>query len=223
MRLANVLVLADSAFPAGTFGHSFGLETAIVEGRVASAEGMRAWIYSYALHALATLDAAALVLALRDGVDAKALDELVSASLVAAEVRAANAQLARSTLDAYEAMGLSSVAIEAYRASLCADGGHGVHALAIGLGYAAAGVAWPDALRAYFSSTFAALVSVGTRAIPLGQRAAARLLWELRPLVEEAASKAERVNSVDDLCAQAFGCEIDAMRHAELDGRMFVS
>lgn len=223
MSLTDVLVLADSAFPNGTFGHSFGLETAILEGRVTDASGMRRWIERYARDALATLDAAAFVLALRDGVAAEELDELVLASLVAEEMRAANAQLACATLDTYASMGLVSERLVRYRNALEARSAGGVHALAVALGYAAASIPWRDALHAYLSSTLATLVSVGTRAIPLGQRAAVRLLWELRPLIGEVARKAEACRSADDLCAQAFECEIDAMRHAALEGRMFVS
>jgi len=223
MSLADVLVLADSAFPSGTFGHSFGLETAIVEGRANDADGIRAWIERYTRDGLATLDASAFVLALRDGVAIETLDELVAAAIVAEEIRAANRQLAQATLTSYEMMGLESTRLRAYDAAVQSGEQAGIHALAVALGYDAAAIPWPDALRAYVSSAVAALVSVGTRAIPLGQRRAIRLLWDLRPLVEDVARKAESCRSVDDLRAQAFECEIDAMRHAALEGRMFVS
>jgi urease accessory protein len=223
MSLANVLVLADSAFPTGAFGHSFGLETAIAEGRATSQAGVRDWISSFVLDGLATLEGAALVLALRDGRNLVGLDELVDAALVADEVRAANGQLARATLAAYSAMQLRSPEIDSYAEALASGTAHGIHALACGLGYSAAGIGWRDGLRAYLSSTVSALVSVATRAIPIGQRAGLALLWELRGTIEEAAQRAERAGSPDDLCTQAFACEIDAMRHATLDGRMFVS
>lgn len=223
MSLAQILVLADSAFPNGTFGHSFGLETAIVEGRAGDAKGVQAWISAFLLDGLATLDAAALVLAVRDGCDVSGLDELVSAAIVAHEVRAANGQLARATLAAYDAMDLCSSEIERYRTKLGEADAHGVHSLACGLGYAAAEVPWRDGLRAYLSSTVSALVSVAVRAIPIGQRAGLDMLWQLRPLVEEAARRAESATSTDDLRTQAFECEIDAMQHASLHGRMFVS
>jgi len=223
MSLAQILVLADSAFPTGAFGHSFGLETAILDGRAHDADTVAAWISSFVLDGLATLDAAALVLATRDRHDVLALDEVVSAAIVADELRAANGQLARATLESYGAMRLASEALNRYRTALLQNQAYGVHALACGLGYEAAGVPWRDGLRAYLSSTVSALVSVAARAIPIGQRAGVDVLWRLRPLIEEAAQRAQRVESPDDLCTQAFACEIDAMRHASLDGRMFVS
>jgi hypothetical protein len=45
----------------------------------------------------------------------------------------------------------------------------------------------------------------------------------LRPAIADAAAIAERVGSPDELHAQAFPHEIDAMRHALLDGRLFAS
>ncbi len=223
MSLAQILVLADSAFPNGAFGHSFGLETAIVEGRAADAQSVQAWISAFLLDGVATLDAAALALFGRHGADVASLDELVSAAIVADEVRAANGQLAHATLAAYEAMHLCSSEIERYRAALEKGEARGIHSLACGLGYAAADVPWRDGLRAYLSSTACALVSVAVRAIPLGQRAGLDALWQLRSVIEEAAQRAESVTSANDLRTQAFECEIDAMRHASLDGRMFVS
>jgi len=223
MSLARILVLADSAFPTGAFGHSFGLETAIVEGRAGNAKSVQAWISAFLFDGLATLDAAAFVLALRDGVDILRLDELVSTAIVADEVRAANGQLARATLGAYGAMGLSSSEIERYRTALEEAGAHGVHSLACGLGYVAAEISWRDGLRAYLSTTVSALVSVAVRAIPIGQRAGLDTLWQLRSLIENAAQRAESITSTNDLRTQAFECEIDAMRHALLPGRMFVS
>ncbi len=223
MSLAKILVLADSAFPTGAFGHSFGLETAILEGRASDADTVAAWITSFVSDGLATLDAAALVLATRDDHDVLALDEVVSAAIVADEVRAANGQLARATLATYDAMHLQSDALQRYGTALKNNDAYGVHALACGLGYAAASVPWRDGLRAYLSSTVSALVSVAVRAIPIGQRAGVDVLWRLRRLIEEAAQCAQRVESAEDLRTQAFGCEIDAMRHASLNGRMFVS
>jgi len=54
--LAGLLQLADAAFPAGGFGHSFGLETAIVEARVRDGATLSTWIESYLLESCATLD-----------------------------------------------------------------------------------------------------------------------------------------------------------------------
>jgi urease accessory protein len=94
-ELSAILQLADAAFPAGAFGHSFGLETAIVEGRVRDAATLQEWIASYLLDGCAPSDGAAMALLLRGAATIDALDERLDAAQANAEIRRANAQ--RST------------------------------------------------------------------------------------------------------------------------------
>jgi urease accessory protein len=218
----RLLQLCDSAFPSGAFSHSFGLETAILERGVRDVAGVRAWLESYLGDALATLDARAMVLAM-GGEDVLALDAWVAASIFAVEARSANRRLARATLDAYATMGLDDPAARAYREAIGADRAHGIHALAVGLGHRAIGASPADAVCGYLSAAAAALAAVAARAIPLGQRDVGAMLWSLRDPIRAYTERALEVASMDDLTASAIACEIDAMRHADLDGRLFAS
>jgi urease accessory protein len=221
--LTSVLRLADSAFPSGAFSHSFGLETAIADGRVASEAELLAWIDAYLVDAWATLDGAALVFAMRDGVDARALDAIVTAATNAPEMRAANARMTGAAFDTFAAMGCADARLDAYRDDVRAGRATGVNTLAFALVYSALGIAWRDAFVACASTLLSGLAAVGTRAIPLGQRATARVLWTLRASIERARAEAESIETPEDLCTQAVGQEIDALRHRLLDGRMFAS
>ncbi len=216
------LQLCDSAFPSGAFSHSFGLETAIVEGRVSDAATTRDWIVAYLTDALATLDGGAIVLTLR-GADVAHLDAVLGASLFADEVRAANRRLARATLAAYAGMGLDDDGVRAYREAIEQHAAHGIHALAIALGYRAIGARPSDAVCGYLSAAAAALAAVAARAVPLGQRDVGALLWSVRAPIGALSEAALAIGSVEDCTASAIGCEIDAMRHAVLDGRLFAS
>jgi urease accessory protein len=216
------LQLCDSAFPSGAFSQSFGLETAILERSVHDAAGVRAWILAYVRDALATLDGRAIVLVLR-GADVRALDGFLAASIFPAEVRAANRRLARATLAAYATMGIDDAGARAYRDAIERDEAHGMHALAVALGYRAIGASAGDAVCAYLCAAAAALAAVAARAMPLGQRDVGALLWSLREPIRELAGMAVEVETMDDLSASAIACEIDAMRHAWLDGRLFAS
>jgi urease accessory protein len=218
----RLLQLCDSAFPSGAFSHSFGLETAILERDVRDASGVRAWMCAYLGESLATLDARAIVLALR-GAEIDALDAWLGASIFAVEARAANRRLARATLDAYATMGLDDAGARAYREAIGAERAHGIHALAVALGYRAIGAAPGDAVCGFLSAAAAALGAVAARAIPLGQRDVGALLWSLREPIRTWTAHALEVETMDDLTMSAIPCEIDAMRHASLDGRLFAS
>ncbi|HTW84380.1 MAG TPA: urease accessory UreF family protein [Candidatus Sulfotelmatobacter sp.] len=222
-ELTALLQLADAAFPAGAFAHSFGLETAIADGRVGDEAALRAWIADYLRGIVAPLDGAAFVLALRDGVAIAALDERLAAAQANAELRRGNAHLARATLASYAAMELRSPALSAYADALAAQRCAGQHVLAAALGYAACGIGWQTGLTAHVTTTVATLASVAARAVPLGQRAVAHARWALRAQIDDAVARAARVRSLDELAIGAPALEIDGLRHRRLHGRLFAS
>ena len=221
--LPVLLQFADSAFPSGAFSHSFGLETALVEGRVHNEASLETWLRTYLLDGFATLEGAALMFVVRDGTDPLELDAIVTAATQAPELRAANGRIARAVLDTFVATGVAAPALERYGRALAGGAASGVPSIAFGLGYRTLGVPWEPAFTACASATLAALAAVATRALPLGQRATARVLWHLRGALGRAALAAATVAMPDDLCTQAFEPEIDALRHRLLDGRLFAS
>jgi urease accessory protein UreF len=97
--LAGLLRLADSAFPSGAFSQSFGLESAVAAERVHDESTLYAWLEGYLVDAWATLEGAALVLAMRDGFAARELDAIVTAATHAGECRRANARMTGAILD----------------------------------------------------------------------------------------------------------------------------
>lgn len=221
--LAALMQFADSGFPSGAFSHSFGLETAIAEGRVRDEATLEGWLLSYLNDNFATLDGAALMFVVRDGACALALDRAVTAATHAPEIRSANARIARAILATFAAAGIASPGIARYTSALASRTANGVPSIAFALGYATLGVFWDAAFTACASSSLAALAAVATRAIPLGQRATSRVLWRLREAIEEAGRTCATLTEPDDMCSQAFGPEIDALTHRLLDGRLFAS
>lgn len=221
--LAGLLQLADAAFPAGAFGHSFGLETAIVEGRVRDAASLHDWIARYVTFSCATADGAAMFLLLTERVSLAALDARLRAAQPNAEIRRANAHLARATLDTYLAMGLADPEIVRYRAAIAGGEAGGIHALAAALGYRAIEAPTAAALEAHATTLVAGCASVAARAVPLGQRDVARVRWDLRAAIGAFVARASAARGLDDLRASAVDCEIDGLRHRRLPARLFAS
>jgi urease accessory protein len=221
--LAALLQLADVAFPAGGFGHSFGLETAILEERVSGAPALEGWITQYLIAGCAPLDGGALVLAFEEPGRIGALDARVTAAQPNPEIRRANAHLARATLDIYAAIGLAPDATAAYAGAIGRGEAMGVHALAAGIGYRAVGAPIRTALEAHATVVVASLASVAARAVPLGQRAVALVRWRLREAIAAFVERALAVRTIDDLSSSALTCEIDGLRHRVLPARLFAS
>ncbi|GAC1500059.1 MAG: urease accessory protein UreF [Vulcanimicrobiaceae bacterium] len=228
--LASLLVIADGAFPSGAFAHSFGLETAIDEGRVTNEAGLCAWLRTYLLDGLATFDGAALLLALANRASFDELDATLAAATFARSTRTANRRIALALCDAGTTLALGAGAaaadgrdVAAYARAIARDAAFGHPALAYALAFRALRVPAHDAFVAYATTAIGALVSVAARAVPLGQRSAVRTRWSLRPDIARAYDRARTVDDAGGLHAQAYACEIDAMRHAGLAGRMFAS
>jgi urease accessory protein len=221
--LPALLQLAEAAFPAGGFGHSFGLETAIVESRVTDATSLHRWIGDTLLHGSATLDGGAMAIYARDTRTLEALDMRLNAAQPNHEIRRANAHLARATLETYRAMGIADISIGRYAAAIATGSCTGIHALAVSIGYGAIGADSETALVAYASTLVASFASVAARAVPLGQRDVARVRWELRDAITEYARRAQAVTSIDDLSSSAVRNEIDGLRHRRLPARLFAS
>jgi urease accessory protein len=217
-----LLQLAEAAFPAGGFGHSFGLETAIVEGSVTDAGTLEVWIRAMLLNGSASSDGAAMTLLMRD-TPVAALDARLTAAQPNAEIRLANAHLARATLDTYVAMGIEDVRIAQYAKAIGERSCSGVHALAAAIGYRAIGAGIDTALQAHASTLVASYASVAARAVPLGQRSVARARWNLHETIAAYARRAQMAQSLDDLSSSAVHAEIDGLRHRRLPARLFAS
>jgi urease accessory protein len=238
----RLLHLADSALPIGALAHSCGLETLTSAGVLQVADlpsFLKAYLEEVGLTE-ATFCRAAYGLVGADSFRFPAarwieLNDWLSARKAARESCAGSAALGLNFLQAVSALGDFPILREACAAAgKTGQAAHGRqvsdetrpvmihHSTAFGLASGVLGINEDRAVWAFLHQLTASLVSACQRLLPLGQSAATRILWDLKPkLLATARHSAAR--PVDD--AYCFTPLLDwgAMEHPALSTRLFIS
>jgi len=193
-------------FPVGAFAYSHGLETAIAAGEVADAAGLAAWLDDILTYGAGRSDAVLLAAAHR-GDDPAALTDLAAAL-------AASAERWEETRDQGRAFAATRAGIEGAAAD--------PWPYPIALGVAARGLGLPTVrVAALYLHAFAGnLVTIATRAVPLGQTEGQRVLSDLRPRLLALAQAATETDP-DTIATAVPRGDLLAMRHETLDVRLF--
>ncbi len=223
----RLLHLADSALPIGGLAHSFGLESLVAErllGVPQLPEFLRGFMEEAGfLEAVFCRGGFRLCRADFAGFtkDWLALNERLTAMKPGRESRVGSGSLGRNFLAAVGGLGNCAPVREALRASKEAQGLiH--HSLAFGLGSGVLGFDEDRAVLAFLHSCAASLVSACQRLLPLGQNAATRILWELKPAIVETTRRSAACSADDAACFMPM-LEWGAMEHPALSTRLFIS
>lgn len=209
--LLQLLAFMSPAFPVGGFAYSHGLERAIDDGIVTSADEVREWIESLLVHGSGWNDAV-LFAAAYDASDEDRLeiDELTLALAASRERVLETSDLGQSfakavaILSASETMNFKTypVAVAAACQKTCIDKHTGL------LGY----------LQAFSNN----LIAVAVRLVPLGQTKGLELMREMMPVVSKTAERAMLAN-LDDLGSSSLLSDIASMNHETQYSRVFRS
>ena len=202
--LLELLQLADSALPVGAATHSFGLET-LADEEIITPELLAKFLDTY-LAETGVLEAVFLRRACR-GEDLATLNDELDARRSARESREASLKMGKRFADLFKA--LTDITLPARL--------H--YPIAFGAAAAALGISEENAAQAYLQQSMASLVSACQRLIPLGQVAANRIIWNLRPAILQAVADSERL---DCRCFCPLP-ELGSMRHSVLETRLFIS
>jgi urease accessory protein len=208
--LLTLVQWLSPAFPTGGYAYSHGLEVVMAEGE-RSGPGLRACIETVLRFGSGQADAVLLALALRQGTDIAALD-------AAARAMAGTKERLSETVEQGAAFARTVAALTGRNLSAR------VLPVAVGeaAGKAGAGLDLPvEEIVALYLHAFAAnLVAAATRFAPLGQTEAQGMLASLHPVIASIAAAAVTAE-LEDIGTSAFGAELAAMRHEELDVRIF--
>lgn len=204
--LLTLVQWLSPAFPTGGYAYSHGLET-VMAGGERSAAGLQAWIEGVLRFGAGQADAVLLACALRPGTDLDALD-----------------RVARAMAGTKERLSETVEQGAAFSRTVGALSGRPLvpRALPVAVGEAALILDLPavDVVGVYLHAFAANLVAAATRFAPLGQTAAQGLLAALHPVIANVADGAV-LAELEDIGTSAFGAELAAMRHEDLDVRIF--
>ena len=220
--------LADTALPIGSLAHSFGLESLVAAG-ILNVNGMFGFLRGY-LEEAGAMEAVFCRAAFRVAIDSRRfaieqwldLNIRLSALKPARESRAGSAALGRNFLTTVLALGERPVLREALDAARNPSATAIHHSLAFGLASGALGFDENRAVLAYLHQSVANLVSACQRLLPLGQTDAARILWNLKPVMIETAARSAASDPKTVSCFMPL-LDWGAMEHPALSTRLFVS
>jgi urease accessory protein len=237
LSFLQLLQLADSGFPIGALAHSFGIESLVAAGLLASAD-LEIFLRGY-LEEAGVVEAVfcrqAALLARESELDFPGarwleINDTLGALKPAREVRAGGAALGRNFLRAALALGESVIlrkALEATEVSSvaesCDSDVHVIeHSPAFGLVGGVLQFEEDSIVLAYLHQMASSFVSAFQRLLPLGQTRAAQIVWDLKPVMMEAAGRSAEC-SLDNFSTFTPLVDWGAMEHPALRTRLFIS
>lgn len=221
-NLHRLLAWASPSYPVGSFTYSHGLETAVDDGRVRTAEDLVDYVGAVLERGGGWVDAVCFCQAWLAAGDEVAFDEIAElatafrgSSETALESRQQGASFMAVTLTAWPSEALEAFALR--------NGDRPIaHCAAMALACAAQRIPLEPALHAWLHATAANLVSAGVRLIPLGQTDGQRALAALAVRIESIAERA-LATPLYDLGTAAPALELASLRHETLYTRLFRS
>ena len=216
--LVRLMTWLSPGFPVGAYSYSHGLERAVHDGLVATADELADWLMDLIERGSGWNDAVLLGEAWhasRTG-DMDRLEQ-------AAELGEAMAASAERHLEVMQQGAAFLTAVGPWpRDAVRHLGARAPYPVAVGAVAAGTGIGLEAAVSACLHSVTANLVSAALRLIPLGQTEGVNVIARLEPVVLSVARRAAQA-SLDDLGSSSVLSEIMSMKHEVQHTRLFRS
>lgn len=222
----SLFQLCDSNFPTGSFSQSFGLETYIQKDIVYDSESFLRWLKVYVHEQLAYADGLAAKLvyeALEEDAINKVweLDHLLKVQNLAREARDGTQRMGESMLNIAESIYGFDLLVT-YRQQIRDKQAFGHPAVAFTIVGHQLQVEKETTILYYLYSTIVGLVQNAVRAIPLGQTAGQKIIYQFQQDLQQV------TNKIMDLDETEFGVvspglELGQMQHERVGIRIFSS
>jgi urease accessory protein len=220
--LLRLLQISDTAFPTGSFSHSMALEAFVEAGDLRDANDLGRLIALH-LSAQATSDCVALRAAFGTELeDLIRIDQLLSATKLTRELRAASSSTGKRFLLSVAALGVKDNVLRAFTDAVRDRATPGNLAVGYGVAAPALGFTLEETLHAYLYATVASLVAAGQKSIPLGGSAARRALYESAEEILDAVDISKTLE-VEDMYAFSPTIDLRSMQHERQRTRLYIS
>lgn len=223
----HLIQINDSAFPTGSFAHSFGMETYVQENVIRNDEDLWEFCDMYLRQNLASTDAIFVKEAFelakvgdREGLIH--LEKICHGIKLAPETREGSAMMGRRFLQTIYPLHDNHELLTYWYQKFKEQEIKGHHSIAYGIYCALVGADVQDAIEAFLYSSVTALVQNAIRSVPLGQQSGVRTVYSLLPVIKETAKSVMEKN-LDNLDNNTVALEIASMRHEYLFSRLFIS
>lgn len=210
-QLLQLLAFMSPAFPVGGFAYSHGLERAIDDGVVTSADEVREWIGSLLVHGSGWNDAVLFAQAYDADEQVRAeIDDLALALAASRERALETSDLGQSFAKAVAIM------------SVIEDMNFRTYPVTVAAACQKACIDKFAGLLAYLQMFSNNLIAVAVRLVPLGQTKGLEVMRDMMPLISQTTERAMRA-SLDDLGSSTLISDIVSMKHESQYSRVFRS
>lgn len=222
----SLFQLCDSTFPNGSFSQSFGLETYIQKDIVHDASSFVSWLKVYVHEQLAYADGLGVKLIYealeKESIkDVWEMDHILKVQNLARESREGTERMGESMLNIAESVyGFDH--LTTYRERIRNKQSFGHPAVVFTIAGHELQVEKETTILYYLYSTIVGLVQNAVRAIPLGQTAGQKIVYQFQKDLQEVTKKIMQLDA-SEFGVVSPGLELGQMQHERVNIRIFSS